>query len=196
LQRLDCIHTGRLDAGVSGPLTVARYAARMIWGRIIVIALGIAGFNTSAPSHAARIAETEVQGAGSAMEGDVVSVKGTMVRLRGIDAPDPGQICRTLRGVEYDCFSAARAQLQQMLDLGEVTCVAKEQDRNQHHIGVCRVLGKDLSAAMLVRGWAFAYRSLSTAYGGLEARAQARKAGMWAGRVEAPWLWRTRKLNE
>jgi endonuclease YncB( thermonuclease family) len=168
----------------------------MTCGRITAIALGVAIFHAMTASHAAGMAETELKGAGSAMEGDVVSVKGSMIRLRGIDAPDPGQSCRTLRSVEYDCFSAARAQLQQMLDLGEVTCVAKEQDRNQHRIGVCRVLGKDLSAAMLVRGWAFAYTSLSTTYGGLEARAQARKAGMWAGRVEAPWLWRTRKLNE
>ena len=42
------------------------------------------------------------------MEGDVVSLNGTMIRLRGIDAPDPGQSCRTMRGVEYDCFGAAR----------------------------------------------------------------------------------------
>jgi len=147
-------------------------------------------------SPALGVAETELSGMGSAMEGDVVSVKGTMVRLRGIDAPDPGQTCRTLRGVEYDCFGAARDQLQSMLDLGPVTCRAREHDRSQHRIGVCRVLGKDLSAAMLVRGWAFAYSSLSADYDGLEARAQARKAGMWAGRVEAPWLWRTRKLNE
>jgi endonuclease YncB( thermonuclease family) len=168
----------------------------MTCGRFTAIALGVAIFNAMTALPAAGIAETEMKGSGSAMEGDVVSVKGSMIRLRGIDAPDPGQTCRTLRSVEYDCFSAARAQLQQMLDLGEVTCIAKEQDRNQNYIGVCRVLGKDLSAAMLVRGWAFAYSRLSTAYGGLEARAQARKAGMWAGRVEAPWLWRTRKLND
>jgi endonuclease YncB( thermonuclease family) len=164
----------------------------MIIGRIF----GITIIYALMTSHAFGMQETELSGAGSAMEGDVVNVKGTMIRLRGIDAPDPGQICRTMRGVEYDCFGAAKAQLQQMLDLGQVTCVAKEQDRNQHRIGVCRVLGKDLSAAMLVRGWAFASSRLSTDYGGLEARAQARKAGMWAGRVEAPWLWRTRKLNE
>jgi endonuclease YncB( thermonuclease family) len=157
---------------------------------------GIAIIYVTMTSHAFGMAETELSGTGSAMEGDVVSLNGTMIRLRGIDAPDPGQICRTMRGVEYDCFSAARSQLQQMLDLGQVTCLAKEQDHSQHRIGACRVLGKDLSAAMLVRGWAFANSRLSTDYGGLEARAQSRKAGMWAGRVEAPWLWRTRKLNE
>ena len=157
---------------------------------------GIAILYALMTSHAFGMEETELSGAGSAMEGDVVSLKGTMIRLRGIDALDPGQICRTMRGIEYDCFGTAKAQLQQMLDLGEVTCLAKEQDRSEHRIGVCRVLGKDLSAAMLVRGWAFASRRLSTDYRGLEARAQARKAGMWAGRVEAPWLWRTRKLNE
>ena len=164
----------------------------MTTGRIF----GIAIISALMSSPAFGMAETEMSGTGSAMEGDVVSLDGAMIRLKGIDAPDPGQVCRTMRGVEYDCFGAAKSQLQQMLDLGQVTCIAKEQDRNQHRIGVCRVLGKDLSAAMLVRGWAFAYRSLSTDYGGLEARAQSRKAGMWAGRVEAPWLWRTRKLNE
>jgi endonuclease YncB( thermonuclease family) len=168
----------------------------MTCGRTISIALCVVILHAMTAIPATGMAETETRGTGSAMEGDIVSVKGTMIRLRGIDAPDPGQTCRTMRGVEYDCFSAARAQLQQMLDLGEVTCVTKEQDRSQHHIGICRVLGKDLSAAMLVRGWAFAYSSLSTEYNGLEARAQARKAGMWAGRVEAPWLWRTRTLNE
>jgi endonuclease YncB( thermonuclease family) len=145
----------------------------MITGRI----LGIAIIYALMTSHALGMEETELSGTGSAMEGDVVSVKGTMIRLRGIDAPDPGQICRTMRGVEYDCFGAAKAQLQQMLDLGQVTCVAKEQDRNQHRIGVCRVLGKDLSAAMLVRGWAFAYRRLSTDYGGLEREPRRGKPG-------------------
>ena len=164
----------------------------MTTGRIF----GIAIISALMTSPAFGMAETEMSGTGSAMEGDVVSLDGAMIRLKGIDAPDPGQVCRTMRGVEYDCFGAAKSQLQQMLDLGQVTCIAKEQDRNQHRIGVCRVLGKDLSAAMLVRGWAFANSRLSTDYGGLEARAQSRKAGMWAGRVEAPWLWRTRKLNE
>jgi|tagenome__1003787_1003787.scaffolds.fasta_scaffold20911752_1 endonuclease YncB( thermonuclease family) len=164
--------------------------------RTIAMALGVAILHATTAPHAFGMVETKMSGTGSAMEGDVVSLNGTMIRLRGIDAPDPGQSCRTMRGVEYDCFGAARAQLQQMLDLGQVTCLAKEQDRSQHRIGVCRVLGKDLSAAMLVRGWAFSYSHLSSDYDGLEARAQSRKAGMWAGRVEAPWLWRTRKLNE
>ena len=139
---------------------------------------------------------TVLRGAGSALEGDVVSVSGSMVRLEGIDAPDPGQTCRTRHGSDYDCYTAARSQLQSMLDLGEVTCTVHATDRTQHRIGACKVLGKDLAAAMLVRGWALAYRQLSQEYGGLEARAQARKAGLWAGRVEAPWQWRTRQLNQ
>jgi endonuclease YncB( thermonuclease family) len=162
----------------------------MTFLRLILIVL----FSIGSPASAMNPAEH--RGTGSAMEGDVVSVNGTMVRLQGIDAPDPGQTCRTRRGTEYDCFTAARGQLQSMLDLGEVTCTVLATDRSQHSIGICKVLGKDLAAAMLVRGWALAYRRLSQDYGGLEARAQARKAGMWAGRVEAPWLWRTRKLNE
>ena len=69
---------------------------------------GIAIIYALMTSHAFGMAETEMSGTGNAMEGDVVSLNGTMIRLRGIDAPDPGQICRTMRGVEYDCFGAAR----------------------------------------------------------------------------------------
>ncbi|WP_037455845.1 thermonuclease family protein [Skermanella stibiiresistens] len=153
-------------------------------------------FSTAGDTTCAAAATADLTGTGSAMEGDTVSVKGTLVHLRGIDAPDPGQMCRTLRGVEFDCFAASRDQLQSMLDLGPVTCTSNELDRSRQRVGVCKVLGKDLAAAMLVRGWAFAFSHLSHDYLGLEARAQSRRVGLWGVRAEAPWLWRTRKLNE
>ena len=65
-----------------------------------------------------------------------------MIRLHGIDAPDPARPAgHAGRGIRL--LRRRQSQLQQMLDLGEVTCIAKEQDRNQNRIGVCRVLGKD-----------------------------------------------------
>ena len=76
----------------------------MITGRIF----GIAIIYALMTSHAFGMEETELSGTGSAMEGDVVSVKGTMIRLRGIDAPDPGQICRTMRGVNMTASAPPR----------------------------------------------------------------------------------------
>jgi endonuclease YncB( thermonuclease family) len=169
----------------------AKKQGLLLWlAATVVIAVTV---GPSAPAEAQGF----LSGTGTAREGDLLSVGGSMVRLSGIDAPDPGQTCRTYRRVEYDCAEMARTQLQSMLDLSAVECrLDQNSTRKPQQIGVCKVLGKDLGAAMIVRGWAFAYRRLNPDYYALESNAQARKAGFWAGRVEAPWLWRDRKINQ
>ena len=83
-----------------------------------------------------------------------------------------------------------------MLKDEEVTCTIAEKDRNGQKMGECRVRGVDLGAAMVSRGWAFAYRSLSPTYVSGEAFAQSRTLGLWAGKVEKPWQWRSRQQRE
>lgn len=141
-----------------------------------------------------------LRGPATANEGDRLTLdtpEGAVeIRLHGIDAPDPGQTCRTRRNQDYDCFAVARQVLQQMVEGREVQCRVTYTDRLGQRLGTCAVGGVDLAAAMVLRGWAFAYRALSGDYVRLEAQAQARRFGLWAGRAEAPWLWRTRQLAE
>ncbi len=137
-----------------------------------------------------------LKGNSTALEGDVLVVNGTPVRLMGIDAPDPGQMCKNRYGRELDCFSIGRAVLDSLVKDEEVSCTIAERDRNGQRLGECRVRGVDLGAAMVARGWAFAYRSLSPAYASSEAFAQSRRLGLWAGKVEKPWQWRSRRLRE
>ena len=137
-----------------------------------------------------------LKGRGIATEGDMLSILGTPVRLMGIDAPDVGQKCRNRYGHQLDCFRIATAVLASLIKDREVICTIAEQDRNGQQMGECRVLGVDLGAAMVSRGWAFAYRSLSPTYASSEAFAQSRRLGLWAGKVEKPWQWRSRQQRE
>lgn len=144
----------------------------------------------------ANYPNTRMVGEAVALEGDLLTVAGTPVRLMGIDAPDPGQTCQNRYGSRFDCFRIATAVLGAMVKDSEVDCTVAERDRNGRFIGECRVRGVNLGAAMVSRGWAFAYRSLTSAYQKSEAYAQSKRLGLWSGIVEKPWQWRSRKLRE
>ena len=170
-------------------------------GLVAVVLASLAGSTAYAQGGTTKgkVASTPnetLKGRGVAVEGDLLTVGGTAVRLMGIDAPDPGQMCKNRYGRELDCFRVATAVLANMLKDEEVTCTIAERDRNGQKMGECRVRGVDLGAAMVSRGWAFAYRSLSPTYASGEAFAQSRTLGLWAGKVEKPWQWRSRQQRE
>ncbi len=127
------------------------------------------------------------------IEGDRLNVNGRTVRLFGIDAPELGQTCESGRGTTYDCGAAARDRLERLIGLEPVQCSIYSKLANDDRIGVCTVAGRDLAASMVLTGWAFPVRALSSRYAVLEGRAQSRRAGMWSGRAERPWIWRRRQ---
>ncbi|MEE8272099.1 MAG: thermonuclease family protein [Alphaproteobacteria bacterium] len=127
-----------------------------------------------------------VEGLAEAVEGDIVSVNGVPVRLYGIDAPDTGQSCETLRGRRYDCGAVARAMLDRLVGGNPVRCTIYSASADGSQIGACFVGRHDLGAAMVLAGWAFSQRSLSNRYERHEARAQSVDAGLWAGRARRP----------
>lgn len=139
-----------------------------------------------------------VKGRGAAKEGDLVTVKGQEFRLYGIDAPDEGQKCLNVRGREYDCFRLSTEIMRRLINNRDIECTPKGAPvgTGPRH-GVCRAEnGDDLALAMVERGYALAYRPLSYDYSTVEATASSFRRGLWAGRVEAPWLWRSRQAEE
>ena len=164
-----------------------------------LLAAGPASAATTGKGREAKfsaIPNTLIKGAGRAVEGDLLTVNGTTVRLMGIDAPDPGQMCKNRYGRELDCFRVATDVLANLVKDAEVECTVADQDRHGQKQGECRVRGIDLGGAMVARGWAFPYRGLTSAYQKSESYAQSKRLGLWAGRVEKPWEWRSRRLRE
>lgn len=150
----------------------------------------------ASPGMAGASLAASIRGAASAVEGDVILLQGRQIRLHGIDAPDPGQTCRTRLGHVYDCGEEARAMLERLLAGREVDCDVHYEAGDGRAAATCRIGGISVAGAMVLRGWAFAAVRLAPDYVRFQALAQSRRAGMWAGRVEAPWLWRSRRLQE
>lgn len=127
------------------------------------------------------------------VEGDRLTVNGLPVRLYGIDAPEIGQTCLSRRGESYDCGAVAREVLERLIGTRPVQCSIYSVLASDEQVGSCAVEGRDLAAIMVLSGWAFPQRSLSSRYEILEGRAQSARAGVWAGRAERPWIWRRRQ---
>lgn len=139
-----------------------------------------------------------VTGPGQAIEGDLVSVNGQEFRLYGIDAPDKGQTCVNVKGTSYDCFALSTEMLRRLINDRTITCTPQDKAAGKGaKTALCRAEnGDDLAFAMVERGYALAYRALTPEYVTIEARASSFRLGLWAGRVEAPWLWRSRMEEE
>lgn len=133
-------------------------------------------------------------GSGMALEGDLVSVNGSVVRLWGIDAPEVGQTCETLRHKSYDCFTISKNALANIIGKNQITCYIRGSDVKGQQVGTCAVQELDLAALMVRAGWALSFHSLSPQYARLEGEAQAAKRGLWNGFAETPWSWRTSQL--
>ncbi|MCB9947708.1 MAG: thermonuclease family protein [Rhodospirillaceae bacterium] len=136
-----------------------------------------------------------VTGTAEAQEGDILIVGGRTIRLYGIDAPEMGQICTDRRGREYDCGAGARNILTMIVRDRELDCTVYGQTIDGLQAGRCFIGTADVGRAMVLRGWAFAYRAFTHRYQDDEARAQDDRAGFWQGRAERPWIWRSQQIR-
>lgn len=127
------------------------------------------------------------------VDGDTLAVGGERLRLNGIDAPEMAQQCER-DGAAYRCGEQARAAMARILGSGALTCVAIGVDRYDRRVVRClNQDGQDIAAALVVAGWALAYRQYAMDYVPQEDEARTRGRGIWAGRFDPPWDWRRRQ---
>ena len=70
-----------------------------------------------------------VTGVANVSDGDTITVKGTRIRLSGIDAPETDQVCINSTGKKFACGIAARDALIQLIGGNRLTCAGKEADQ-------------------------------------------------------------------
>jgi endonuclease YncB( thermonuclease family) len=133
-----------------------------------------------------------ITGTARISDGDTITVNGTKIRLNGIDAPETDQVCIDTTEKTYPCGIAARDALAKLVQGHPVSCTGNETDRYGRRIMTCFVGETDINAAMVVGGWALAFRRYSDIYVGEEKAARTKQAGLWSGAFIAPWDWRQR----
>lgn len=136
-----------------------------------------------------------VEGEPQVVEGDTVVVDGQTIRLYAIDAPELTQTCTAGDGRVYDCGRASLNAVTALLRGRVATCSLFSRTPDGAAVGACAVGDRDVGSAIVTLGWAVSYRSLSNRYEYLESRARSRRAGLWSGRFERPWVWRTRSAE-
>ena len=137
------------------------------------------------------LAQDVLTGPARVIDGDTVEIEGRRVRLHGIDAPETRQTCKDGAGREYRCGEVATAALARMVVGAPVACVVRDTDRYGRLVAVCHRAEGDLNAWMVSEGHALAYRRYSRDYVAHENAARAARRGVWQGRFDAPWDWRT-----
>ncbi|MEM6891895.1 MAG: thermonuclease family protein [Pseudomonadota bacterium] len=115
------------------------------------------------------------------IDGDSLQQGATVYRLNGIDAPERGQMCGS-----WACGQAATRALDRMVTGANVSCTAHGQDGYGRVIATCYANGRDLSAAMIEAGMAWAFVSYSTAYAADELVAREKAKGVFSGENAPP----------
>ena len=145
---------------------------------LLVCCVALAG-QAAAQDPAAATADV-IEGPAVALDGDTLLVGGAPVRLFGIDAPD----------MIAPLGPHARAKLDDLLNLGPVTCRVLARDAGERPVAQCTAGHNDLAELQLITGMATSNRlltygpgsdsELAARYDRAERRAQDAKAGLWA----------------
>jgi endonuclease YncB( thermonuclease family) len=133
------------------------------------------------------------RGKARVIDGDTIRIGAMRIGLAGIDAPALRQTCRTAAGAPWGCGTAARARLEELIDGAAVVCfgVRDRPDGDGRMLAVCKVVPQpDLNGKMVGAGYALAHGRTSEHYQPRQRAARGRRAGLWAGHFEVPWLWR------
>jgi endonuclease YncB( thermonuclease family) len=124
------------------------------------------------------------------IDGDTIEIAGRHVRLEGIDAPEIAQTCGRWFIGTWPCGTAAGDALEKLVSGQTVTCDSRGFDKYGRTLGVCFVAGRDINAAMVREGYAWAFVKYSTSYVQEEAEARSLHVGIWQGKAEPAWEFR------
>lgn len=135
-------------------------------------------------------AMADITGKPAVIDGNTIEISGRRIRLFGIRAPAPGEICAQ-GAVSWPCGVNAEFALARKIGSNWVTCLERHGGAGGL-VAECHAAGRagpDIGAWMVAEGWARAGRSAPEAYVRLEARAREARKGIWRGGFEPPENW-------
>ena len=178
-----------------------------ILGVILLVGTGVwlkTGHSTSSSATPAKYAvaarpdpaaDVALAGRATAIAGDRLKVRDTVVRLEGIEAPDPDQTCDGPSG-KWKCGSAAREALSRAVRGRRVTCELTGKDETGIPIARCLIGETDVAGSLVQSGNVFAEQGLFARYGSDERTAKLAKIGLWSGGADRPADFRAKRWDE
>jgi endonuclease YncB( thermonuclease family) len=136
----------------------------------------------------------DITGVPRVIDGDTIDIRGTRIRLFGLDAPEKSQTCKE-GNKAWPCGKVATEALTAMISENETQCWKTDADRYGRMVAVCMSGDKYLNATMVSDGHAVAYVRYSKAFVPLEAVARKKHRGLWKGEFDLPWDWRRAKRS-
>ncbi|KPF97001.1 nuclease [Rhodopseudomonas sp. AAP120] len=133
----------------------------------------------------------EVAGVPQIVDGGTIEIKGTKIRLQGIDVPENDQVCVDEKGTGWTCGLAARDELIKRFGDKSWTCQVAGRDKFGRSLGSCAVGTESVEEWIVRSGWALSLAG-SRAYEASEATAREAQAGLWSGAFIPPSAWRNR----
>ena len=149
--------------------------------RMALLALGLA-VPAAAPAQ-------NLSGAATAIDGDTLSLGGSLISLQGMDALEAGQVCRK-DDMDWECGAEATAKLAELIQGRRVECTLIGRNTAGKLVGQCMMDGRDIAEEMVLTGYAVAVENMRVDYSEMQARAERYGFGMWAGSFERPDAWR------
>jgi endonuclease YncB( thermonuclease family) len=164
------------------------------FSRVVMEGLFVLALIVAAALGTSKLPQRELApGVGKVKDGDSFVLRGKIIRLHGIDAPEYRQTCDDARGQNYDCGKDAANALRQLISGRKITCVEVERDRYRRSVSVCRNGAVELNSEMVRLGWAVAYRRHSWNHVSAEREAKKARRGIWAGDFVLPEDYRNQR---
>ncbi|MGH1590538.1 thermonuclease family protein [Methylobacterium phyllosphaerae] len=82
------------------------------------------------------LAAEPIVGRASVTDGDTVVIRGTRIRLHGIDAPEGAQLCQDAAGKSYRCGQVAALALADRIGEVNISCEPRDTDRYGRTVAV------------------------------------------------------------
>jgi endonuclease YncB( thermonuclease family) len=130
-------------------------------------------------------------GQASIIDGDTLEIRGTRIRLWGIDAPESNQLCRGDDSNQYRCGAKAANDLDSFLNKRPIDCAPVSLDQYGRTVAVCSVDGVGLADWLVRNGLALDWPQYSKGkYDRAQRDAEHAGRGIWEGSYVEPWLFR------
>lgn len=150
--------------------------------RILLIAI------TLTLTCSAASAET-IAGPASVIDGDTILVRGEVIRILDIAAPEKDQFCSQAEGdTTWRCGEQAAFALIDVIGTQLVTCETDKRDRYGAHLARCMAGETNLGEWMAAEGWAVPYPNCECkTIRAASEYAELHHLGLWAEPFILPW---------